>query len=80
MNKIRQHVPGWIEGVEPKTAEFDTLDALLAIQWVAFWKGRHDFYRFSLDKNRLMAECQKGRIWHVVGYLEESVDGLPKWK
>lgn len=80
MNKIKQHIPGYVAGVKRRVAEFETLEQLLDIPWVKLMKDRPGFHRFSLSGDRLMAEFQQGRLWFVVGYLDEPVEGLPVWK
>jgi hypothetical protein len=80
MNSITQHVLPYIEGVEPKKAEFDSLEQLLEVDWVKSWKDRQGFHRFSVNKNKLMAEYMQGRLWYVVGFIKEPIEGLPTWK
>lgn len=86
MNQIRQHIPGFVDGIEPAEATFSTLDELLSVPFVARFREIVDpgkpFHRFSYseDGNLLMAEYDEGRSWWVVGYLREAVDGLPNWE
>jgi hypothetical protein len=35
MITLRQHMPGYVEGIDPKMAEAETIEELLAIPWVA---------------------------------------------
>jgi hypothetical protein len=71
---------------------FETLDDLLAIPFVAKFTSLPDFYRFSLwredadrrfgvpAKVRLMAECNEGRRWLVVGRIDGTPPDLPTWR
>jgi hypothetical protein len=78
MNRIKQHLPGFVDG-EPQEANFDTVEDLLAIPWVGFFKQRPSFMRFSKSRELLMAEM-RDEHW-VVGYIKEPdrVD-LPLWQ
>ena len=106
MNEIRQHIPNYVEGFTPRTVVFETLEELLAIDWVAQHavpmpeielvnvltgekaeppKSSGPFHRFSQSQeweNRwlLMAEFAEGKKWWVVGYMKESVEGMPAWQ
>lgn len=80
MNEIRQHVPGFVDGVEPNVVAFDTLEQLLAIPFVKRWTDSERFYRLSVnDEVYLIAEFNGGREWWVVGYLRDPVPFLPEW-
>lgn len=37
MIRLRQHVPAFVDGATPKSAEAETIEALLTIPWVAKW-------------------------------------------
>lgn len=92
MNKIKQHIPNWVDGYEPEITEFNTLDELLAIPWVKKWTTIPEFYRFSASSDQsadrflvpemthLMAELKQGREWWVVGLMKHNVPELPEWK
>ena len=76
-NKIIQEIPNWSD-MKPKSAEFDTLAELLAIDWVK--DSSEDFHRWSLGENRLMLEKDGGKWWWVVGYIARpDLLDLPKW-
>lgn len=83
-NTVRQHIPGFLTGHEPVVAEFDTLEELLAVPFVAHWKSNPGFHRFSMNVevglSYLMAEYHNGKEWWVVGYLSGSIPGLPRWE
>jgi hypothetical protein len=84
--KATQHVPNYID-CDPYTAEVATLEELLALEWVSFWKESpndgEEFHKYSQSKVDdgcyLMAEYNKGKSWWVVGYIDEQLD-LPEWK
>ena len=88
MSEIIQHIPTYVDGALAQRESFMTLDGLLAVPFVALWKERVGFYRFSrssrfaMGPTFLMAELNEGRDWYVVGHLEETgrpVD-LPVWQ
>lgn len=86
MNQITQHIPTFVDYREAHPqAEFITLAELEAVPFVAKWKDRPHFLRFSKSRNALMAEFSpsdekpSGSYW-VVGFLGDptSVD-IPEW-
>jgi len=78
---IRQHIPPFVDGVDPKKGTFRSLPELLQVPWVAAWTDDPNFHRFSVsDRTRLMAEFDGGKVWWVVGFLSEVPDGLPVWE
>jgi len=93
--KIRQHVPGFIEGHVAKRAEVETLAELLELDQVKSWRMNYiegpldiPFWRFSKAQAfktskewMLMAEWKdnKDHKWRVIGYLDTDVD-LPVWR
>jgi hypothetical protein len=83
-NKIVQHIPNFCD-VDPKEAEFNTLEELLNISWVKSWKKDHDkkgpFFRYSLNEKYLMIERNEGKWWWTIGRIQrpDEVD-LPEWK
>lgn len=83
MNKIHKYFPGFVDRPTPREDEFETLDQLLNIDWVKTWADRKDFYRFSLDcspgENILMAEYNGGKVWWVVGFIDNYIEGLLDW-
>ncbi len=88
MNRIRQYRPAFISGMENATVEFETVEQLLAIPFVAGFTEPVEwpFHRFSISPRQnggrdvLMAEYDEGRHWWVVGFIEQpgQVD-LPQW-
>ena len=80
MATLRQHIPSFVEGFEPKVAELSTVEDLNSIDWVRQHREDPEFYRFSLSDRLLMAEFENGDRWWVVGILSEPLPGLPDWK
>lgn len=91
MSKIRQHIPGFCSGLEPQSAEFETLKDLIEIPWVKRWKDSLDkgdtftgYARGSETKEEhlLMAMYNNNTRWFVIGYMtKDSVSELvPEWK
>lgn len=78
MNHIRQHIPAFVSGIEPREAYFNTLEELMQVPFVACWSDT-SVARFSKSERHLMAEMKDGKFW-VVGYLKDAaaVD-LPVW-
>lgn len=77
MNHIKQHLPAFVDG-EPKEADFNTTDELLAIPFVAAWTDQ-DWKRFSMSDELLLAETKSGEHW-VVGFIREPAQvQLPAW-
>ncbi len=42
MNSITQHIPNYVEGFERRTVEFETLEELVAIDWVKQHSEPHE--------------------------------------
>ena len=42
MNAITQHIPNYVEGYEKRTVEFETLEELVAIDWVKQHSEPHE--------------------------------------
>lgn len=86
MTTIRQHIPGFITGVDPETAEFEGLAGLLEVPFVKLWAEDPRFDRFALASDsrhtdHLMAEMTDGKFW-VVGFIPkgEAPAELPAWE
>lgn len=82
--KIKQHIPNFCAGFEPKVEKFKNLEELLNIEWVKHFSELKKFYQYSVsDRCRLMAEYDDGYSWYVIGYLDiglfESMPQLPEW-
>lgn len=86
MNKIRQHIPAYVDTDQRFESKFNTTEELLNVGWIKnfenFFHGQK-FERFAKDRNMLVAEYSEGSFWWVVGYIEkpEHVDlPLPRYK
>ena len=82
--KVWQHIPTFIEGPEPETAEVNSLEELEALECVKRWRAMPGFDHFSVawDRTLLMAEFANKGFW-VVAYLDGDcglVADLPKWR
>ena len=74
--KVTQHIPDFCSGAVAYTAEVDTKDELLKLDWVKSWAEAVEgvpFLRFSLSDNYLMGEWGEGQLtkWWVIAYLEK---------
>lgn len=80
-NHFKQHIPNYMEGFDIWETAFDTLEELLASDYMKRWANYPEFHQFSLSDNCLMAELNKGFNWRVAGYIKypELID-LPKWQ
>jgi len=79
MNKIIERLPDFVDA-EPRIVEFETLDELLAIDWVAKWKKIVEpACQYCKDDTYLMVSTKTW--WWVVGSIKdiEALD-LPTWK
>jgi len=80
---IKQHMPNFVS-IDPKEAEFETLEDLMNVEFVKRWTDNRwgdVFHRFSTDYDpwyaehgyddsvTLMAELDGGKIWYVVGHI-----------
>ena len=83
---IKQHMPNYVS-IDPKEAEFETLEDLMNVEFVKRWTDNRwgdDFHQFSIshddwmvrsgheDYMHLMAELDGGKKWYVVGYIYGS--------
>lgn len=89
MATIIQHIPDFFKdyGFEPNTVEFSDLDELLEIPFVHAYTISYDgtpdeyFHQFALDNNRLLAECNRGKSWALIGTIDDpSGLNLPQRK
>lgn len=80
---FKQHIPGFISGLDPVSFHFDCLDELLQNEIVHRWTVDPAFYRFSLSHgDTLMAEMDGGAKWWVVGFVKDGDTAglnLPVW-
>lgn len=78
--KIKQYRPNYYSGFDNEEADFNSVDELLNISWVKNFSNDRSFYRYSVSDDTLMAECNNGYDWYVVGILDSPVSGLPNWR
>lgn len=78
-----QHVPSFVDHVDPTRAEIADLESLLKLPCVAQWtKGMdgHKFSHWARSDECLMAVYGDNTAWWVVGYVTEIEKlGLPVW-
>lgn len=85
MNKIKQYKPLWAydPGREKLPEwEFETLEDLLALDWVKQWMNDGCWTLYKSDNNLMVQNDGAEELqWWVIGILEDpdSVN-LPKWK
>jgi hypothetical protein len=90
---FKQHVPNFVEGVNPVEFDFATQEELLEHPQVKAWSqddytGRGPFFRYSLcfygqQEFLLMVEYSDGKDWRVIGYIDGATPGpltLPRWE
>lgn len=82
---VRQHIPAFVEGIEPATAVVSSLPELLALPWVAQWSKVPGFLHYCRgnlygSQDLLMAQCADAH-W-VLAYIERApwLAELPEWK
>lgn len=81
--KVRQHIPGFISGVEPEEAEVASTEDLLALPWVARIEKMPGFHRWVKNRGfngrwNLMIEVDEGKSWWVIAYVTGDLL-LPEW-
>lgn len=86
-NIFIQHIPPYVEGLEPKTFEFNSTEELLSNPMIIEWKNpewgdpKKPFFRYSLSDYRLMGEFDEGKRWWVIGFIKyPDLVNLPGWK
>ena len=81
MNRFKQHVPNFIDGVTPVDLEFETLEELLAIPCLVKRASWPKFSHFAMSDDLLLVVLDEGFEWWVCGYIKNpSAVGLPKWE
>jgi hypothetical protein len=79
MNRARRYFPGFVDtrGIDIPEQDFETLEELLAIEWVHSWTKNEEssskFYRFSKSDRMLFAELIEedgSRIWWGVAHIK----------
>lgn len=92
MIHVRQYRPAFFEGFENWEGEVETLEELLAIDFIKHWASGPEFSRFSLshpgffesELYNLMAEIRDNEEWWVVALLkippgDSILKELPEW-
>lgn len=76
-----EHIPAFVEGCEPKTLTFRSLDELLENQKDWLESKQHGELVFSCDCNYLMISSKTEQWWWVLGYVEgiNLTSFLPKY-
>ncbi len=74
-----QHIPGFVDGVEPQRAPVETLADLLGLQWVQCWAANSGFARWSRSGRYLMAEMKDGGFWAIAHVHGDVLATLPVW-
>lgn len=91
--KIRQHIPNFIDDINPKQNEVEISNEIFNLEWVKKWSigefKKIPFWRYSQSKPSmfgrdiewtLIAEwkSENGHYWWVIGYSSESLN-LPEF-
>ncbi len=80
MNRITQHRPAYVEGLENTTVEFDDYESLVCIPFVKRFAEIPGFSHFAVSDNSLMAVYKEGFEWWVVGYIADpDAVKIKKW-
>lgn len=85
--RIKQHIPGFCEGYEDLEAEFNSVEELKAIPWIARWSQEPDFRLFSIYGSQLSGDyllivefSGSDPKWWTIGFLSEDIKALPRWQ
>lgn len=89
--RVRQHVPSFVDGVDPEKTYVFSPEELERLEFVRRWKDQQMFYRFAIhrhyyqssgeDTHLMLAEFDHGKQWWVVAYLRgpDSLKILAKY-
>lgn len=85
--RVRQHIPSFVDGVEPLRNYVYTVEELERLESVYRWTQQQMFYRFAIYRNYfdnlhlMIAEFDGGKHWFVVAYLngDDSLKILAKY-
>lgn len=80
MNRIKRYIPRFVDQTEKDQVEvnFETVEELLAIEWVARWQSINgiNFIQYSKSDECLMVEVKDEinnmRKWLVLGFLKDA--------
>lgn len=80
MNRITQHRPAYVEGLENTTVEFDDYESLVRIPFVKQFAEITGFSHFAISDNALMAVYKEGFEWWVIGHIADpGAVKIKKW-
>lgn len=83
--RYRQHIPGFVSGVDPEEGEVATLGELLLLPFLVRKQEIEGFKRWSVSADgpevHLMAEYNDGTFYVAAFIYEgaEALDDLPEW-
>ena len=89
MATIIQYIPAFFSGFPRKEETFESQEELLSIPFVRGFSehenGAKDeyFHQYSINirNNNLMAECDNGKKWYVIGSIDDvTMLTLPEWE
>lgn len=72
---FRQYIPGFVDS-EPQISEANSLEEILAIDWVAKWATKPNFQKWAGDRS-LIAFFDNGNMWYIIGTADFDLN-LPK--
>lgn len=90
MISVKQHIPGFVSGVDPVDTTVESLQALFDLPFVQRWASDPNFSHWEIaqtrytyvsgsDEDNLMAIMKDGSFW-VVAYLPvDALPDLPLW-
>ena len=85
--RVRQHIPSFVDGVEPAKTYVFNAEALEKLEFIHRWSEQQMFYRFAVHRNYfddmhlMLAEFDGGKHWWVIAYLkgDDSLKILAKY-
>ena len=87
MIEYTQHIPSFVDGVQPERGTVATTEELLALPWVGKWtfmrKGKFERWSYApyltgTARGLLIAEYDDG--WWVVAHTSGDPPELPSWQ
>lgn len=93
--RVRQHIPSFVDGVEPVKTYVFTAAELERLEFIHRWTEQQMFHRFAVhrhyyqrhdeDLHLMLAEFDHGHKWWVIAYLEgddslEILSKYPEWE
>lgn len=74
MYRAIQHIPNFVDGTEPKIAEFDSVEDLLEVDWVKSyleWEEA-DMFVQTRERDCLMVANKDHTWWWVVAHVPRN--------